>query len=133
MFIDDDAGAGNEFHNNNIYNNRDDGMEEQAGYSVDATCNWWGNVSGPSGPGSGDGVSGNVLFAPWLLSPTPGGTCYPFATFDSIIASCAESTKNHGQFVGCVSRKTNKLLRDGDITEKDAAAIIRWVALGYIP
>ena len=35
---------------------------------VDATQNWWGNASGPSGagPGTGDGVSEAVAYDPWL-------------------------------------------------------------------
>ncbi|CAG0957885.1 hypothetical protein METP3_00644 [Methanosarcinales archaeon] len=35
---------------------------------VDATLNWWGSVTGPGpvGPGSGDNVSTNVLYEPWL-------------------------------------------------------------------
>ena len=33
-----------------------------------ATCNWWGDNSGPSGvgPGTGDAVSANVDYNPWL-------------------------------------------------------------------
>ena len=35
---------------------------------LDATNNWWGNASGPShSPGSGDPVSANVTYDPWLL------------------------------------------------------------------
>ena len=36
--------------------------------TVDATLNWWGSDSGPGpvGPGSGDNVSTNVLYNPWL-------------------------------------------------------------------
>jgi len=35
-----------------------------------AICNWWGVADGPSGvgPGTGDAVSANVLFAPWLAT-----------------------------------------------------------------
>ena len=70
VFIDDDAGTGNVFNNNNIYNNEDDGMEDQVS-SADATCNWWGHYTGPGGDGFGlgDAVNGNVEFAPWLVLP----------------------------------------------------------------
>jgi hypothetical protein len=39
---------------------------------VNATYNWWGAVDGPSGsgPGSGDSVSANVAFDPFLQAPT---------------------------------------------------------------
>ncbi|WP_144180803.1 hypothetical protein, partial [Pseudomonas sp. Kh14] len=36
---------------------------------LDATYNWWGDESGPSGVGSGtgDAVSANVNYSPWLV------------------------------------------------------------------
>jgi parallel beta-helix repeat protein len=81
VFIDDDAGTGNMFHNNCIFDNADDGMENQAGTSVDATGNWWGHRSGPYHPdlnpeGKGDAVSDDVEYDPWLEAQ-PEGVCPP--------------------------------------------------------
>ena len=44
---------------------------------VGATCNWWGNPSGPGpvGPGTGARVTPLVLFAPWRIAPKPDRTC----------------------------------------------------------
>jgi hypothetical protein len=71
VIIDDSAGPDNVFNYNNIYNNDDDGMENQSAFLVDAECNWWGHYSGPGGDGAGlgDAVKGNIYFDPWLILP----------------------------------------------------------------
>jgi len=59
----------------NIIDNTLNGLESTS--AVIGRLNWWGEPSGPSGagPGSGDGISSNVLFEPWLGAPftTPFG------------------------------------------------------------
>jgi hypothetical protein len=42
-----------------------------AGATTNATCNWWGAVTGPNvgGPGRGDKVSSTVTYKPWLVLP----------------------------------------------------------------
>jgi len=75
---------------NNIAGNDLLGIYNAATEEVDAAKNWWGYASGPSGvgPGSGDAVSENVTFDPWLprefqscrecreMAPV-GGEAYP--------------------------------------------------------
>jgi hypothetical protein len=53
---------------NNIADNSRSGVRNQAGETLDATNNWWGHATGPSGfgLGEGDAVSDNVDFEPWL-------------------------------------------------------------------
>jgi len=53
---------------NEIYGNANYGLYYDPTSTVDATCNWWGSCSGPSGegPGTGDSVSTNVDFDPWI-------------------------------------------------------------------
>ncbi|MGH8862536.1 MAG: hypothetical protein ACRDVG_15115, partial [Jatrophihabitantaceae bacterium] len=45
--------------------------------TLDATCNWWGDQTGPSGAGSGSGssVSTGASFTPWLGSSDLNGDC----------------------------------------------------------
>jgi hypothetical protein len=56
---------------NNIYSNSPNGVTNKATALLDATNNWWGAADGPggAGPGSGDAVSTNVDFDPWLVEP----------------------------------------------------------------
>jgi len=65
---------------NNFIDNESWGLLNESGQQVDATHNWWGHLSGPSGnvtdprtgepaAGSGDAVSANVTFDPWLRAP----------------------------------------------------------------
>lgn len=65
-------------HYNNIFDNYDYGALVDTSYGtaiLNATLNWWGDVSGPSGVGNGtgDAVSANVIYDPWLDSPYPEG------------------------------------------------------------
>jgi len=55
---------------NSIVGNTADGIVNDSIETLDATSNWWGNVTGPSGFGSGlgDSVSANVDYCPWLDS-----------------------------------------------------------------
>lgn len=71
---------------NNIFGNTQYGISNGAGAVIDARNNWWGEISGPyhsSNPGgTGNQVSDNVLFVPWLKStacgpPPVGGEWVP--------------------------------------------------------
>ncbi len=56
---------------NKIIGNATSGVENTDAAVLDATDNWWGDASGPSGagPGTGDAVVGNVDFFPWYIDP----------------------------------------------------------------
>lgn len=62
-------------HNSKIYQNIDYGVYNEFSHpgTADATNNWWGDDSGPrhsSNPqGTGDRVTDNVLFDPWIGKP----------------------------------------------------------------
>jgi len=86
VWIRDTAGTGNVFHCNRIVANGV-GMLNNTASLVDAEDNWWGSATGPthaSNPGgTGDSVSDNVDFDPWLTTefcaaaPTPTPTPPP--------------------------------------------------------
>lgn len=60
-------------HNNSFINNTAFGINWSASsFTIDARYNWWGNYTGPYEPitnpyGSGDNISVNVTYRPWLL------------------------------------------------------------------
>ncbi|MBK9776166.1 MAG: hypothetical protein IPP62_07400 [bacterium] len=73
-------GAGGSFNATasgcNIHGNSSYGLYTNATSTVAATCNWWGNVSGPNivgNPSLGDDISTGATYAPWLNSV--GGAC----------------------------------------------------------
>jgi hypothetical protein len=61
---------------NNLTGNAQFGAIGGAGGPLLALRNWWGSASGPAGagPGSGDAVSANVIYCPWLDGPAPDGS-----------------------------------------------------------
>jgi parallel beta-helix repeat protein len=75
----------NQITSNNIAGNKGFGVKNYDTVIIDATGNWWGDASGPSGegPGTGDAVSGNVDYSPWL-GATTGTSPMTWYTNDSI-------------------------------------------------
>ena len=65
------GGAGSSVRNVNFLNWTGNGVRNDTTNSIDARHNYWGDPSGPSGvgPGSGAGVTNNVLYSPWQESP----------------------------------------------------------------
>ena len=72
----DRKSTGVSINSNSIHGHTGYGVNNEAVETVDATCNWWGDKSGPRGgeidpcehvmaSGTGDRVSGNVCFYPW--------------------------------------------------------------------
>ncbi len=72
--------------NDNSFSGNTDGVWSNLDYlTVDATCNWWGDVSGPAATtplnaGTGDAVEGDVTYWPWLdgdITGTPSCSVFP--------------------------------------------------------
>ncbi len=74
--------SGNEAHHNNIVGNTEYGVYNDSGVEFDATLNWWGATNGPAPSGSGDAVSDNVLYDPWLKAPYRPTTSMSSFTID---------------------------------------------------
>lgn len=84
---------------NNITGNSQYGVWNQGGQTLNATKNWWGDVSGPSGAGQGRGdrVSTKILYSPWLgaevgTEPMTWGTDPTSAIQDAIDAATPDDT-----------------------------------------
>ncbi|MHC4624135.1 MAG: right-handed parallel beta-helix repeat-containing protein [Planctomycetota bacterium] len=97
--------------NNNIFDNNSAGVDNTVSDTVDATYNWWGDVSGPNDPcgtsetdgavcydvstiknadGLGDSVSeGNANYCPWLVAPTCS-SAYPCLAGDLNFDGCVD-------------------------------------------
>ena len=73
------AGIDMTIERNNISLNSAGGMQNSGGPTLNGRCNWWGaaNGPGPVGPGSGDTVSADVIFSPFLLTSDLNGPCLP--------------------------------------------------------
>ena len=68
------SAEGAQVHGNDIVDNETFAVHDFGGtsFTIDATGNWWGSAAGPSPTGPNAIVSPNVLFAPFLLAPSPG-------------------------------------------------------------
>ncbi|MBS3789175.1 right-handed parallel beta-helix repeat-containing protein, partial [Candidatus Bipolaricaulota bacterium] len=69
--FDGDLPEGNFAHYNSITGNNDYGVQNETSATFNAALNWWGDHSGPYHPtenpdGSGNQVSDNVIFSPWI-------------------------------------------------------------------
>lgn len=67
--------------------------------SLNATCNWWGAVSGPGpvGPGTGSPVTTNVNYSTWLTSADlTNGLCNGGAVPPPVVPSDKNSCMNNG-------------------------------------
>jgi len=69
--------TGTDVHLNTIAGNALGGIRNNDTATIDASQNWWGSADGPSGAGSGtgDSVSTNVFFDPWLQCPPAEQPC----------------------------------------------------------
>jgi len=93
---------------NNIAGNDVIGVWKENSPSVDATSNWWGDGSGPGGvgPGTGDVISDNVDYEPWLGEPWLGAEAnagvshghWYFTDADSIDANVPLDWSHHWLF-----------------------------------
>jgi hypothetical protein len=97
---------GNAANENKIVGNAGGGVEndDPATPSFDATSNWWGDASGPSGQGSGSGdsVGPNVAFDPWLDSD-PTTTTVPTTTGTTTGTTSTTGTTTTGTTTGTTS------------------------------
>ena len=92
-------------NSNNIHGNTTNGLTNKTTALLDATGNWWGDASGPSGAGTGtgDAVSTNVDFSGWLVEPV------------SIPNPCVPVLDDEGPITSNVAADPNPVAVDGPV------------------
>ena len=78
----------------------------------------------------------NVEFTPDTLPETPPAPTVDCDTSDEIAAqidACAENARNHGRFVSCVAKLTNKLKKQGGLSGSEKGRIMSCVAQAEVP
>ncbi len=79
-YVSPGANSNIKVNHNNLVNDSEFGVGQLGGYSgpgqLDATCNWYGDISGPNAPlnpsGTGSAVTGTTAFYPWLNGSIAG-------------------------------------------------------------
>jgi hypothetical protein len=83
-------------HENDLSGNTTFAINNTSPNNVIATCNWYGNASGPTNPanpgGTGGVVSSNVTFLPWLNNGTDNEPITP--GFQPVPGSCVTCSIN---------------------------------------
>ncbi len=101
LTLTDSAGLGTGSTGNCFVDNAA-GATNSTGTGVTLESNWWGSSTGPSGagPGSGDSVSVDIDYDPWLTSPP--AACSPPVAISDAVFSVAENAAP-GTEVGTVA------------------------------
>jgi hypothetical protein len=88
------AGTTLAVNRNSLDGNASFGAQSGPTNAADATCNWWGDGSGPSGvgPGTGDAVSANWGFSPWLASSALDGSCVSLSVYEIFLTPSRRGT-----------------------------------------
>jgi hypothetical protein len=80
-----------EVHDNDLSSNSNFAIHNLSTNTVNATCNWYGNWTGPTNAGNlgglGDIIAGNVSFEPWLVNGTDNDST---SGFQPVPGSCIE-------------------------------------------
>lgn len=105
------GGSGSTFIGAGIYGNAGMGLNNTTAQTVTAAYNWWGHASGPGGvgTGSGDEVSANVIYAPWLSAEG----CFT----GLFIAKTAEDVNGAPLYAGDLVRYTIQVTNAGGIAQ----------------
>ena len=91
--------------------------------TINAVNNWWGDVSGPSGVGSGtgDAVSSVVDYDPWLTELVYSGTTTFANTYDVILQATLNNSDN-GASGGEVDFYIDSVYNNSDTTDSNGIA-----------